>query len=62
MCNPSTQRLGQEDCEFDASLDYIVRPSPPTQKKKKEKKKKKERSKEERGKEGGWGRERKRDF
>jgi hypothetical protein len=25
-CNPSDQRLRQEDCEFEASLDYMARP------------------------------------
>jgi hypothetical protein len=25
-CNPSTQRLGQEDCELKASLGDIVKP------------------------------------
>jgi hypothetical protein len=35
-CNPSTQEVGQEDCEFKSSLDYIVRLHLKKEKKKEE--------------------------
>jgi hypothetical protein len=38
ICNPALRRLRQKDGKLKASLLYIVRPCPPTKKKKKKNK------------------------
>lgn len=51
ICNPSTGRLGQKECSFQASLGYIAKP--PSLKRKNESREEMEKGGRDGGKEGG---------